>query len=317
MNIRATSLGLSERMVNQLMFNQNSLLDLQIKMSTQKSVNKPSDNSVAAAQILVINKQQNNIETYKANISTAREQLNMLDSSLGRVIDITQRANELALQASNETYSSEQLKGMRGEVEQIKQAIVDFANTQYNGQYIFSGNNVSYPAYTISADGSVMYNGSNSTADSKRTIEIMEGVEIPLNVNGVDIFGYYDATTTSGGVVVGSGSGLFKALSDLSNALNEVPPDVTKISAQMKPIQDGLNTVSNIRTEYGSYSSKRLDMTESYLTDLSLSLTEQRSGLEDLDLVKAITDLNNQKNAYQASLQTTSTALSLSLLDYL
>ena len=316
MNIRTTTLGLSERMVSQIMSNQSKMLDLQIKMSTQKTVNKPSDNSVAAAQILVLNKQQNNIETYKTNIATAREQLSMMDSSLGKVIDITQRASELAVQASNETYSEDQLKGMKGELEQIKLAIVDFANTQYNGQYIFAGNNVASPAYTVQPDGSVIYNGSNSAADSQRSIEIMEGVSIPLNVNGVEIFGYYDASvvTASG---VGVGSGLFKAISDLENALGASPIDISDISAQIDTIKDGLNTVNNIRTQYGSYNSKRIDMTEAYLTDLSLSLTEQKSNLEDLDLVKALTDLNNQKYAFEASLQTTSTSMRLSLIDYM
>ena len=313
MNIRTTTLGYSDRMVNQLMNSQSSMLDLQLKMTTQKNINKPSDNSVAAAQLLVLNKQQNSIETYKTNIATAREQLDMMDSSLASVLDLVQRANELAIEGSNETYSASQLKGLKGEVDQTIQAIVDFANTKYNGQYIFSGNNVAYPAYTVADDGSVVYNGSNSAADSQRKIEIMEGVEVPLNVNGVDIFGYYDNSVPT----APGGTGLFKALSDLSKALGEDPPDVTAISAQIGPIQDGLNTVNNIRTQYGAYSSKRLDMTESYLSDLSMSLSQQKSAIEDLDLVKALTDLNNQTYAYQASMQTMSVALKLSLIDYM
>lgn len=319
MNIRTTSLGLSDRMVSQLMTSQASLLDLQIQMSTQKKVNKPSDNSVDAAQILVLQKQQNQIETYNTNISTAREQLNMLDSSLGRVIDVIQRANELTIQGSNETYNAAQLVGIKGEIDQIKESIMDFANTQYNGQYIFSGNNTAYPTYTMAADGSVTYNGSDSASDSPRSIEIMDGVSIPLNVNGLNIFGeyQYEVLTTSGVSVPESGSGLFQALSKLSTALGQDPPDFNGIRAQIEPLQDGLNTVNNTRTQYGSYSSKRLDMTQSYLSDLSLSLSEQQSGLQDLDLVKAITDLNNQNYAYQASLQTTSQSLQVSLLNYM
>lgn len=322
MSIRVTNLGLSERMLSQLMTNQSSLLDLQIQMSTQKKINKPSDDSVAAAQLLTLNKQQNQINSYKTNISTAREQLNMLDSSLSKVIDSISRANELTVQASNETYNKDQLTGIKGEIDQIKAGIMDFANTQYNGQYIFAGNNTSSPAYTMAADGSIKYSGSNNPADSPRSIDIMDGVSVPLNVKGIDIFGEYNAAVmTAGGVSVPeSGSGLFKALSDLSNALGASPPDLdgpNGIRAQLKTVQEGLNTVNNTRTQYGAYSSKRLDMTESYLTDLSLSLSEQQSGLQDLDLVKAITDLNNQTYAYQGALQTTSQASRLSLLNYM
>lgn len=322
MNIRTTNLGLSDRMVSQLMVSQSSLLDLQIQMSTQKKLNKPSDNSVDAAQLLTLNKQQSQIGSYNNNIATAREQLNMLDSSLGRVIDSVTRANELTVQASNETYNADQLQGIKGEIDQIKAGIMDFANTQYNGQFIFAGNNTASPAYTMAADGSVTYQGSNSPADSPRSIEIMDGVSIPLNVNGLDIFGDYKAgyTSTSGIVYPSTGSGLFKALSDLSTALNASPPDLdgpNGIRAQLSTIQDGLNTVNNTRTQYGSYSSKRLDMTEAYLSDLSLSLSEQQSGLQDLDLVKAITDLNNQNYAYQGSLQVTAKSAQMSLLNYM
>lgn len=329
MNIRTTNLGLSDRMVSQLMVNQSNLLDLQIQMSTQKKLNRPSDNSVDAAQLLTLNKQQSQISSYNSNISTAREQLNMLDSSLGKVIDNITRANELTVEASNETYNADQLIGIKGEIDQIKAGIMDFANTQYNGQFIFAGNNTSDPAYVMAADGSVTYNGSNSAADSPRSIEIMDGVSVPLNVNGLQIFGSYKAAhvstsgVTTGGVAINvpaSGSGLFKALSDLSIALGASPPDLNGpdgVKAQLAKIQDGLNTVNNTRTQYGSYSSKRLDMTESYLSDLSLSLSEQQSGLQDLDLVKAITELNNQNYAYQGSLQVTAKSAQLSLLNYM
>lgn len=319
MNIRTTNLGLSDRMVSQLMVNQSSLLDLQIQMSTQKKLNKPSDNSVDAAQLLTLNKQQSQISSYNNNISTAREQLNMLDSSLGRVIDSITRANELTVQASNETYNTAQLQGIKGEIDQIKAGIMDFANTQYNGQFIFAGNNTASPAYTMASDGSIVYQGSNSPADSPRSIEIMDGVSIPLNVNGIDIFGTYKAgyTSTSGIDYPATGSGLFKTLSDLSEALGKNPPDFAGIQGQLSNIQDGLNKVNDTRTQYGSYSSKRLDMTEAYLSDLSLSLSEQQSGLQDLDLVKAITDLNNQNYAYQGSLQVTAKSAQMSLLNYM
>lgn len=323
MYVRTTNLGTSSRMLNQLMVNQSDLVDTQIQLANQKRVSKPSDDAVDASQILQIGKQQDKIKTYLSNITTSREQVNTLDGALASITNVIQRANELTIQAANGTYSASQLKDMKTEIGQIKASIVDFANTQYNGQYIFSGNNTSSPAYTIASDGSVVYNGSSGTDDSQRSMEIMEGVYVPLNVVGSDIFGSYKAEVPEdpGPPVVpavpASGSGIFKALSDLEVELNKTPADCTAISGLIGDVQDGLNTVSNTRTQYGSYSSKRLDMTESYLNDLSLSLTEQRSGLEDLDVVKAITDLNNKNYAYQASLQTTAQNMQMSLLNYI
>lgn len=316
MYIRTSTLSNTNRMLSQLMGSQNALLESQIQLSSQKRINKPSDNSVDASKILTLGNQQNKIATYKTNIATAREQLNMMDSSLAKVIEVLQRANDLNLQGSNQTYSHEQLMAMKGEIDQITASIVDFANTQYNGQYIFSGNNTATPAYTIQDDGSIVYNGTSGNSDSTRSLEIMEGVNIPLNVIGEQIFGSYQAADEAAGTPA-SGNGIFKALSDLSNALAAEPIDIDNIQAQLQPVQDGLNNVNNIRTQYGAYSSKRLDMTESYLQDLTLSLTQQRSDLEDLDIVKAITDLTNNNYAYQASLQATASSMQISLLNYL
>lgn len=319
MSIRTTYLSTNNRMVNQLMTNQSNLLDLQMKLSSQKNVTKPSDDPVAASQILTIEKQQNKITTYNSNIATAKEQLDMLDSSLAKVIDVMQRASDLAVESSNETVNPTQLKGIKGEIDQIKASIVDFANTQYNGQYIFSGNNTTTPTYSLNqTTGAVTYQGSNASGDSARSVEIMEGVNVPLNVKGVDIFGSYTpADPAAVPPVAEQATGIFGTLSQLSNALGATPTNVSNISAQIDKIKDGINTVTDVRTQYGAYSSKRLDMTTSYLSDLSLSLDEQKSGLQDLDMVKTITDLNNQNYAYQASLQTSATAMKLSLLNYI
>ncbi|MDD3238282.1 MAG: flagellar hook-associated protein FlgL [Candidatus Gastranaerophilales bacterium] len=318
MYVRTTTLGTSDRLVSQMMANQSALLNTQIQLSSQKRINRPSDDCVDAAQILSLGRQQDKISTYKDNINTAREQINMLDSSLAQVINVAQRANELAVQGSNGVYSKDQLGAIKTEIDQITASVMDFANTQYNGQYIFAGNNVSSPAYTKGADGSIVYQGSSGSQDSGRTMEIMEGTYLALNVNGSDVFGSFTPSdTTVDPAIPSQGSGLFKALGDLSESLALDPPDSQKISESIGTIKDGLNTINNVRTEYGSYASTRLNMTESYLTDLSLSVTEQRSNLEDLDMIQAITDYSNENYAYQASLSSVSKTMQISLLNYI
>ena len=323
MYIRTTTTGTTSRMLSQLMSNQSDLINTQIQISSQKRVNKPSDDAVASSQILQLNKQLNKIDSYLSNINTAKDQVATLDGALDNVTDVIQRANELAMQAANGTYNNDQLKSMKSEIDQIIASIVDFSNTQYNGQYIFSGNNTSTPAYTIGTDGSITYNGTDGSNDSQRTMEIIEGVYIPLNITGNSIFGYYkpevpptDPMDPSTGTPA-EGNGILGALSALSVELDKNDPDRAAVSSMLGDIKNGLETVSTTRTQYGAYSAKRLEMTESYLKDLILSIEDQRSGLEDLDVAKAMTDLANKNYAYQASLQTTAQNLQISLLNYM
>jgi len=91
--------------------------------------------------------------------------------------------------------------------------------------------------------------------------------------------------------------------------------------------RDGIErTIGRLEINYDNMTSRivdagmkynRLDVRETITTNVSLSLTERRSTLEDADAVKAIMDLQNIENAYQAALSSTATVLNISLVDYL
>jgi len=61
----------------------------------------------------------------------------------------------------------------------------------------------------------------------------------------------------------------------------------------------------------------RIDAVEGRLDDLKLFGESTRSDAEDLDMVQAISDFQNQQTGYQAALQTYSTVQRLSLFDYI
>ena len=61
----------------------------------------------------------------------------------------------------------------------------------------------------------------------------------------------------------------------------------------------------------------RLEVRDTITTDISLSLTERRSTIEDADMIKSIMDLKNIETAYQAALSATAKVLDISLVDYL
>ncbi len=315
MSVRITNLSLNSGSVSKLNGLLSNLSDLQTKISSQKEINKPSDNAISTSKILTINSQLDKIGVYNTNISTAQEQISTMEGALSSVTDQLQRVYELTVQASNQTYSGSNLSAIKEEIGQITASIIDFSNTQYNGQYIFSGNNTGQPAYTMGSDGSIVYNGSNSSTDeATRSIEIMDGVYVSLNINGGDIFGNYDATTDPDNP---TGSGIFGTLGALSDLLGTTPPDYDAIASQLSPLKQGIDDISNANTRYAAASASRLDMTTSYLSDLTLSLKEQKSNLEDLDIVEAATKLSTQTYAYQASLKAINQTMNLSLLDYM
>ena len=51
------------------------------------------------------------------------------------------RINELTIQASNETYTSDQRNGMAKEIKELQSHLESLANTKVNNKYIFNGTN--------------------------------------------------------------------------------------------------------------------------------------------------------------------------------
>lgn len=318
--IRTTTMGAQNQLMSYIAENQAAYIKAQQEMSSQKKISKPSDNAADASEIININKDKANIKTYLDNISTAKVQTNLIDSVFGQAISDLQDAHDYALEASNSIYSTEQLAAIKSSVDQITAGMVDLANTSYNGQYIFSGSNTGTKPYSITADTSVVYDGSLSSANDTRSLEIYDGEYIELNVNGDSSFGSYVPPVVDGtGTITtpSSGSGAFKALGDLSFALGQDPPDYEAIRDCLAPVEDAINEVNLKRTEVAGYGGQRLELTESYLENANLNLTEQKSNLEDLDMTEASTNLMNKYYAYQASMQATSQGLSLSLLNYI
>jgi len=91
--------------------------------------------------------------------------------------------------------------------------------------------------------------------------------------------------------------------------------------------RDGIErTIGRLETNYDNMTSRivdagmkfnRLEVRETITTNISLSLTERRSNIEDADTIKSIMDLKNIETAYQAALSATAKVLDISLVDYL
>lgn len=314
MIIRTGTFNNSQTMINQIMQSQNKLMELQQQISSTKKVNTIFDSPIDNGTILSLNSQLAKISSYTTTIKDAKTQLEVQDSTFSTINDKLNRIYELTVQAANGASGTVGLEAARSEINQLIDSVVDLSNTQYNGQYIFSGAKIGTSTYTKDADGNITYNGTPSTdPTSRRTVQISEGVNISLNAVGDNVFGSYsyDPNTDTS-----TGEGLFKTLGDLSRTLEADPPDYDAIREYLDPIKQGSEHVSEVQSIYSTYVS-RLDMTNTSLEDLKLAATEQKSNIVDLDIPSAISQLINQNYAYQASMQTFTMLSNNSLLNYM
>jgi len=315
---RVTSRYTSESLVNNLLYNRSKLVDLQTQISSGKRITRASDDVLAGISVVSTNNSLGKISNYLKNIDNAQGEIDATDKALLTAIDSIHTAKELTIQALNDTSGTEELTMMNSQVKQIIEHLKDLGNTKYGTKFIFGGLQTEPTPFTSPVDGEVQYNGS-AYGSHERVVEISEGVTVPINVSGDQVFGYYYNSDDDNDPLtpdVLHSQGLFGTLMTLSNEMGSATPDKDVIRTQLDNLENDLQTVLNAQAQVGSLSN-RLEMTKSSLEEQKINFTKIKSSAEDIDMAKAISDLQFQQTALQASLQVSANIIQPSLLNYL
>src|ERR1700748_3460571 len=108
-----------EQVKSNISKNRSTMSDLQNQAATQKRVNKPSDDPLAASRVLGNRIDLQGNKQFGKSLSYAKSFLEFTDQSLGELTDILVRAKELAVGQSNDgTGSQETRRAVATEVEQ-------------------------------------------------------------------------------------------------------------------------------------------------------------------------------------------------------
>ena len=147
--------------------NYGKLHDVMSQVSSQKRIQKPSDDSVGTWQALRLRAGIASNDQYQRNISDGTGWLSVSDASLNTGNDVIQGIRQLGMQASNDTYGAMERKGIQVEMRQLLEQLVTISNTNYNGRYIFSGNQTQVPPYDVQMGAS-------------SEVAVVPGQEVPL-----------------------------------------------------------------------------------------------------------------------------------------
>lgn len=311
---RITTNYLNNSIISNINNNRDILLGMQEQFISGNKVNKPSDNPGAASGIMSTNTYLSKMETYLSNVKGAYEEASASDNVLDSIITNLQRAKDLATQGSQELNQSEQLQMLGTEIEEIMKSVAQLANTQYNSKYIYSGINTKTAAYST-VDGEYIYQGETSTAEKdQRFIQIDDNMNISVSSLGKDLFGEYYTDPDNPDNKIATG-----ALGDLGilrDAMMAEPPDYETVRESIDKLEDDVQHILTYRTELGN-TMQTLTMMENKYEDLKISYTNQKSNLQDVDLVGLSSDLTYQQMVLQASLSIGQQMMQPSLLNYM
>jgi len=277
-------------------------------VSTGKKIQSPSDDPVGYAQVLDIDATLSQLSQIQENIETGLTWLTTSETTLNSVLDTILEAKQVTISANNGIYDDEDFETAAAQVDELLEQMVDFANTNVRGHYIFSGTKTDTEPYTLdeSAAPPITYSGNENAF----TISTGIGARTEVSYTGTEVFGEVGVDSDGNGV----DDDIFSLLIALRDDL--AASDLTNIETYMDELDAHYENVNNIISNIG-IKTKRLETKEGVISDFKLTLTEQKSDIEDVDITEAATDLALKQTAYQAALSATAKIVSISLVDYI
>ena len=270
-----------------------TLNQLYVKSSTGVAVEKASDDPASVRTIISSRSAMVIGDRYIENCEHVQDSLSTAETSMDSIIDLMDRAKEIAVASANDSLSESDLNTYISEVTQLQENLLDLANTQVDGKYIFAG----YNDQNIPFSGSpVVYNGT----DDHQMIEVSSGISVASNITGSELF--TDPVD------------IFATLDDLKTALQG--GDKTTISSQLTSIEDAAEQVRTQQSSLGN-TSARMDDIIAVHESSQLLLDSKLSRAEDADLTDVLSEVSKMETALEATMKVTARVSSLNLFDYL
>lgn len=294
--MRISGLNNANAMLAQLGANGSSVAKLMEQLSTQKRVNVPSDDPVAASRLVQLNREQSAIKQYQSNITSLSGALSVQESHITAMSNQVLAVSDKLKLANNSALSQKDLAGYGEELGSMLESLVASMNSKNeNGSYLFSGTKTGSKTVELDSNGNYVYGGNEG---SRETI-VANGVSITENTNISHAF------SSSGNDL-----DMLNKLKDLSEKMQDPTLSFEDYQDDLKAMIDMTQTTSDnlgaLFTDLGGRQN-RLTLLDDAHTDVSLSNAQVETDLNAAD--SATTTINLQ--LYMTSMQITNKAYSM------
>jgi len=274
----------------------------QDQLSTGKKINRPSDDPVVAIKGMFYRTNLTEVEQYKRNLSEAYTWMENSEAGIEHATQIVQRMRELVVQGQNGTNSSNDLNSMGVEIGQLKEDLVNVANTQVAGRYIFNGEKTQtapIPEGSLTmVDDKGIYSFEQNT--SAFNVEVSKGVNLKVNINSQNVFG----------------QDFLNLVQQIEEGLTNGTETFENGDQLLEQLDGHIDKMISERAELGARYN-RLELIDSRLADQEVIANRILSDNEDADLERVITDLTIQESIHRASLSVGSRIIQPTLIDFL
>lgn len=309
--VRVSSFGQQQLLIRSIMDNQRQVFEGQRQISTGKKTDEYRGLAGQTGTVLGSRAFKDRVETYQNSIKTINGKLDANDVQVGGIVDAMEKLKD-TIQTS---LANRQAEGFGDFLDQTFKFVKSALNTNFDGTYLFSGAetgtkpvNVDSLAELKTLDDAAGTSVSDAFDNAPVAFEAKIADDVNLkfgllaNEVGEDIFNemlnlYNEHLTTdfNGELTDAEFNTLQSSLSTLEAAIDKV---------RQAQVSNGVN-------------SERLDVVDEQHKDTVIFLETFIADIEDVDIAEAVTRLNNDQVALEASYRATSSLSQLSLLRFL
>lgn len=268
------------------------------QINTHKKISRPSEDPVIAMKGMNYRTQVIEVEQYRRNASEVWNWMDHSDDVLDKATKAIQRMEYLAVQAANGTYGDDERHSIAEEVKQLQEQLVELANTNVNGKYIFNGTNTDQKPIKKSEDGLVYEIAYDPDNIYPVKVEVAKGIQFEVNVSPKNIFNQE----------------LFDNIKNFIDRLED--PDAGDLNDSISELNEGMLNIVNGRAELGARMN-RLELIEDRLAQQEIIAKDTMAKNEGVDFEEAVTNLLTQEVVHRAALAAGAKIIQPSLIDFL
>lgn len=293
---RITHQTIARQAISDMQRNLRGVEEKRSQLVSGRRLSRSSDDPVGVARTLGFQNRLAEIKQHTRNSNQILARLNQTESVLDGTNETLMQLKQLALQYGSATVSPRDRLNAVEQIQQIKQQVIQFANTKSGNQYIFAGSKTTTRPFEDEGD-KVRYRGNNKEV----SVEIGENQTIPVNIPGTQVFNT-------------SQTGIFQMLTDFTKALEQ--DNIEEIQEIVGRIENFSETVLTGRATNAARI-QRVEFSREGHFDDEFNTIQSLSDIQGTDMARAATELVNQQTAYQAALVSTARVIQPSLLSVL
>jgi flagellar hook-associated protein 3 FlgL len=286
---------------------QNRMTTTQAQLTSGIRISKPSDDPAAVGDVLQLQSDIGMATQVTTNLNGVQSAVNTASGVIQDAVSLLDQARSLAAEGASTTLTSTQRTAMAAQAQQILNTLVADSRATFDGQYLFSGDSSSQPAYQVDLANP---NGVDRliTAPATTLIQDSSGVTFAVAKTAQDLFDHRNPDDSL------AADNVFAAVNSLRVALaNNDQAGTTAAAASIQTAQDYLNQQGAFYGAVQNRITNALDVAQKFQLQSQTALSNER----DTNVAAAATDLTQEQLSEQAAMQAEASMPRNSLFDVL